>query len=183
MVQEYKLDDIIDDLGRQIHLTYNAHGLLSTITDFAGRTWTYTLRLRDTTTCSRSKTRTGRDHAYTYDYRHNLTTITDPNGQTFITNEYHPVDDRVLRQTYGYGMYVFDYNAVDQEAVATDREGYETKIVYSDKQPDPSRKPSTRPIRMPIPNSFTTRLSIDPVHLGADPDHSAGRHVRGLHVR
>ncbi len=160
VAKEYELKTITDDLGRQIHLAYNANGLLSNITDFSGRTWTYSYGAATNDLLS-VEDPNGFVTQYGYDYLHNLTTITDPSGQRYITNEYHPVDDRVLTQEYGYGTYVFDYNDADRVAVTTDREGYRTKIVYSDNEQILSETVYTADPNAD-PNSFTTYHFYDP---------------------
>jgi len=87
VAREYKLKTIVDDLGRQIHLTYNSDGLLTGITDFAERTWEYTYN-SGTNDLLTVEDPNGNMTNYIYDYRHNLTTVYDPNGQIYTTNAY-----------------------------------------------------------------------------------------------
>jgi RHS repeat-associated protein len=160
VAKSYQLQTIIDDLGRPINLYYSTNGLLTDVNDFAGRNWHYSydpakndlLSVRDPN---------GLTTVYTYDNAHNLLTVRDPNGQVYLANEYNRVADTVVEQTYGYGTYALDYNTVAQETVTTDREGYQTKMVYSDDQQvlretvhtaDPNAEP----------NSFTTQHFYDP---------------------
>jgi RHS repeat-associated protein len=157
--KEYQINTITDDLGRQIHFSYDLNGLLSTITDSESRTWTYThdpyyndlLSIEDPN---------GRIVSYDYDYYHNLVSITDANGQTYTTNYYND-NDKVYQQDYGYGTYTFDYNSVANEAVITDREGYVTKMVYSDSSQVLTETVYTAD-SSDEPNQFTTTYSYDP---------------------
>jgi RHS repeat-associated protein len=161
VARDYKLDTIVDDLGRQISFTYDSAGLLSTITDFAGRTWTYTYD-SGTNNLLAVEDPNGGVTTYCYDYRHNLTVISDPNGQTYMQNTYaEGTNDLVSEQTYGYGKYLYDYNSVEQYAVVKDREGYDTKTAYNAAgqivsetvyAADPQAEP----------NSFTTSHLYDP---------------------
>jgi phage tail-like protein len=122
-----RLSTIHDDLGRPYTLGYNSSGLLETLTDFASRTVTYSYYpggtsggsagdLAGITTPPVTKTPNGNDFpkgktttlTYTTGFKddrlnHNLTSITDPNGQTWFQVFYHtntePAD--------------LDYDAVD----------------------------------------------------------------------
>src|SRR5262245_8144778 len=126
--------DTLNGVGasRYVLFTHDADGLLSTVTDWTGRPTTYSHYqdgdaggsagdLRSVTPPAVTGTPNGNDFpsgkttTYTYtrgfaDERlnHNLLTITDPKGQTFLTNVYSsttdPEDiefDRVMRQIHG----------------------------------------------------------------------------------
>ncbi|OHB45977.1 MAG: hypothetical protein A2Y13_00955 [Planctomycetes bacterium GWC2_45_44] len=131
VAMEYKLTTITDDLGRNISLYYDSNGLLTDINDFSGRNWHYAydpctndlLTVRDPA---------GNTTTYTYsiDKEHNLVSITDPNGNTYITNHYS-IDDKVYEQDYGYGTYIFDYNTTNYSAILTNRLGQTSKTIYS----------------------------------------------------
>ncbi len=161
VVKGYKLTTIVDDLGREIDLTYNDEGLLSAVTDFASRTWTYTYDSA-TNDLIAVEDPNGDVTTYAYDYRHDLTSITDPNGQTYAQNIYaDDANDLVLEQIYGYGEFFYDYNSVDQHAVVTDREGYDKKTVYNAAGQTVSETIYTADPQAE-PNSFTTSYLYDP---------------------
>ncbi len=118
--------------ARTITLAYNADGLIESITDFTGRQVTYAYYqdadvggdagdLRSVTTPAVVNTPNGNDFpqgkttVYTYSegsadpqLNHNLLTITDPKGQTYLENTYattlNPADpayDRLISQRCG----------------------------------------------------------------------------------
>jgi len=132
VAREYQIDKITDDLGRAISFAYDPNGLLWTITDFANRTWTYTYDASTNDLLS-VEDPCGYLTQYGYDNSHHLITVTDPNGQVYITNQYDLVEDRVSSQTYGDGTFYFNYDPNGyNEASVTDREGFVTKTVFSD---------------------------------------------------
>jgi RHS repeat-associated protein len=125
---------------RDITLGYNGDGFISSVTDFTGRSVTYDYYedgdaggsagdLKSVTTPVVTGTATGNDFPggkttiYTYstgfgdeNLNHNLLTITDPKGQTYLMNEYatttNPNDyayDRIIRQTWGDSLDIIDY--------------------------------------------------------------------------
>ena len=107
-----RLNRVNDTLGRDILIAYNPQGLVSTITDFAGRTWRYEYYgpaeaggsegdLKAAVTPVVVGTPTGNDFpagkrvSYTYSKGYadprlngNLLTITDGKGQTYLDNTY-----------------------------------------------------------------------------------------------
>jgi RHS repeat-associated protein len=134
---EYKLTKITDSLDREINLSYNSTGLLEDVTDFEGRTWTYdynsvTNDLISITTPATDDYPSGLTTTYAYDSRHNLTSVTDPNGQSWLVNTYNDVNDRVMTQTVGNGTFTFNYNPDSNEATVTDRNGYDRKTIYNE---------------------------------------------------
>lgn len=127
-----RLVNVRDTLDRDIVIAYNSSGLISTINDFAGRQVKYAYYqaadaggspgdLKSVTTPAVTGTPNGNDFPsgkttiYTYSkglsvesLNHNLLTVTDPKGQTWLQNLYattlNPADlnfDRVTRQTWG----------------------------------------------------------------------------------
>jgi RHS repeat-associated protein len=156
----YKLTKITDDLGRDINLYYDANGLLTDINDFAGRNWHY---FYDPCTNDLTSVEDPYGNETTYGYSssstHNLLTITDPNGQTYINN-YYDVNDKVYQQDYGYGTYTFDYNDDANTATITDREGYVTEMLYSDSGQVLSETIYTSN-PADEPNSYTTQYSYN----------------------
>lgn len=127
-----RLDEIIDTLDRSILVAYNTEGYIESVTDFIGRSVTYdyytdgdadgsTGDLKSVTSPAVLDTPNGNDFpegktsVYTYStgfdderLNHNLTSITDPKGQTFVRNIYATTTDpeernydRVVRQVWG----------------------------------------------------------------------------------
>jgi YD repeat-containing protein len=108
-----RLSQVTDTLGRPYTLSYNTDGRLHQLADFSGRVWTYTYHtngspggsagdLASVTTPPVTNTPTGNDFPagkttrYTYSrgaaderLNHNLTSITDPKGQTWLQVTYH----------------------------------------------------------------------------------------------
>ncbi|MBI3819718.1 MAG: hypothetical protein HY286_13565 [Planctomycetes bacterium] len=129
-----KLTKILDSLQREINFAYNSDGFIESITDFAVRQVRYEYYqdgddggsfgdLKSVTLPAVSGTPNQNDFPFgkttTYTYtkgfptnidrlNHNLLTITDAKGQTYLRNEYHPTTDpndrlfdRVIKQTWG----------------------------------------------------------------------------------
>jgi RHS repeat-associated protein len=125
--------------SRVITIAYNAIGFVESVTDFTARSVTYAYYdgiepggnagdLKSVTSPAVTGTPNGNDFpngkttVYTYStgfaddrLNHNLLTITDPKGQTFLTNEYAPKTDpqnlrfdRVERQIWGNPSDVLD---------------------------------------------------------------------------
>lgn len=126
------LTNVIDTLNRSIAFGYDANGFLQSVTDFTGRQVTYTYYgtndvngsfgdLKSVTTPAITVAApgntfpNGRTTVYTYtrgnaddQLNHNLLTITDAKGQTYVQNVYasttnaaSPFYDRVIQQTLG----------------------------------------------------------------------------------
>lgn len=131
------LVQIVDTLGRPFQIQYNNEGLIGSVVDFTGRSVTYeyyedgdaggsSRDLRSVTTPPVVDTPefpippghefpTGKTTIYTYSkgfadeqLNHNLLTITDPLGQTYLQNTYAPtinpgdfLFDRLVTQVYG----------------------------------------------------------------------------------
>ena len=123
--------------NRDITIAYNGDGFIESVTDFAGRSVTYAHYdgvevggnfgdLKSVTTPPVMNTPNfpipaghdyfaGKKTTYTYStgfaddrLNHNLLSITDPKGQTYLINEYDPTTDdnnlnfdRIVRQTWG----------------------------------------------------------------------------------
>ncbi|ANM31007.1 hypothetical protein ABI59_17655 [Acidobacteria bacterium Mor1] len=122
------LDTIVDTLGRSITVSYDAQRRIDAITDFIGRSVTYDYYgpsdlggsdgdLRSATSPTVTGTPHGNDfpqgktttYTYTQGFSsgfldHNLLTVTDPLGQTFVENVYgatqNPGDGRFDRIAY-----------------------------------------------------------------------------------
>ncbi len=127
-----RLDTVVDTLGRNITVAYDSAGFIESVTDFALRQVSYTYYqngdaggsfgdLATVTSPPVSGTPTGNDFltgkttSYTYSkglaqpvLNHNLLTITDPKGQTWLSNTYSAETDsgatnfdRLLSQIWG----------------------------------------------------------------------------------
>ena len=113
IAREYRLTQITDTIGRTITLTYNAQGRLESIS-YEGRTIAYgydpaqTGDLLTVTMPPTPDVPSGPVTTYTYN-THNLTTITDPKNQTYVTNGYNAYDC-VVQQTYGSGTSTLAYS-------------------------------------------------------------------------
>ncbi len=135
-----RLTTVVDTLGRPVTIAYNVDDQVSSITDFAGRQVVYeyysvldTLGnegdLKSVTspvvvgTPNANDFPTGKTTVYSYSVgspdnalNHNLLTITDAKGQTYLTNTYaptlNPLDlefDRLTRQVLGDPTDIIDY--------------------------------------------------------------------------
>lgn len=177
------IHDTLDTVGnpREYTIAYNADGFISSLTDFTGRQVTYEYYdindvggsfgdLKSVTTPAVVGTPNGNDFpggkttTYTYTtgfvddrLNHDLLTITDPKGQTYLTNVYaHTVGmgdprfttsdadlhfDRVVRQTWGDPNDIIDVFYVEQvpdfansfsviKAIVNDREGHVKEYFY-----------------------------------------------------
>lgn len=157
---EFKLSAIIDDIGRRIEFSYDADGRVSAITDFAGRTWTYaydpnTNDLFSVTTPATDQYPLGLTTLYAYDSNHNLVSITDANGQVYLTNHYDS-NDRVDQQTYGDGDFIFSYDPNNSTTTVTDRKGFQKQVVYNDAGNPVSETVFTQDLRPGDPASYIT---------------------------
>ena len=134
---EYQLVKIIDDLQREITLSYNDDGLLASVTDEStNRVWSYsydpdTNDLITTTTPTTAKYPLGLQTKYSYDFDHRIISITDPNGDVYLENEYR--NRNIQSQREGDGIHRFDYSNSDSNFVTyTDRQGFRQLYEYTD---------------------------------------------------
>jgi RHS repeat-associated protein len=167
-----QLAAVIDTLDRSITIGYNAGGFISSITDWTGRQVRYEYYqvgevggsfgdLKSVTTPAVTGTPNGNDFPdgkttiYTYStgfsdnrLNHNLLTITDPSGHTYLTNVYASTTDqqdllydRVVRQVWGDPGDIIDVVYVPQtpapennfaviKAIMNDRVGNVKEFFY-----------------------------------------------------
>ena len=121
-----RLVQVTDTLNRAITVAYDASGRIQSVTDFTGRSVTYAYYgaaeaggspgdLKSVTTPPVAGFALGKTTTYTYSkgfadarLNHNLLTVTDPKGQTWLVNTYSPVQqpktlpfDRLVRMRRG----------------------------------------------------------------------------------
>lgn len=158
-----QLRKVRDSMGRYYYLGYNDEGRLISLTDFTGRVISYGYDLEHNLTSVTSPATAdfpdGKKTQYHYhcgspetdwqgqplserQLNHNLLTITDPKGQTYLENTYYmdPNDirfDRVATQRLGVapdgGTFLYDYsgsNNVVTSASATNRSGHTATYAY-----------------------------------------------------
>jgi len=107
IARDYRLTRITDTVGRNVDLAYTSDGHLDTLT-YAGRTIRYGYDaggggdVTNVTIPATSQFPWGSTTTYAY-LNHNLTSITDPKGQAYLTNVYDAATDRLTEQTYGNG--------------------------------------------------------------------------------
>ena len=131
IAREYQLTRITDTAGRAITFTYNADGRLSTIA-YQGRTLRYDYDTTGTGDLLSVTDPLGNVTRYTYS-KHNLTAITDPKGQMYLTNVYDDATDRVTSQTYGIGTSTISYGkdaGGNLTSDVTDRRGFKTQFTF-----------------------------------------------------
>lgn len=104
IARDFRLTRITDATGHTVDFAYTPEGRLDTLT-YAGRTIRYGYSaegdLTSVTTPTTPEFPSGNTTTYAY-ANHNLTTMTDPKGQTYLTNVYN-ANDCVTQQTYGPG--------------------------------------------------------------------------------
>ena len=158
-----RLIKIIDTLDRDIDVAYNANDFISSVTDFSGRVVKYEYYngiepggnfgdLKSVTTPAVVNTPNGNDFpdgkttVYTYStgfeddrLNHNLLTITDPKGQTYLTNICSSTTndedtnfDRVVRQIWGNPSDIIDIVYVPQAPLPTNG-GAVMKTILNDR--------------------------------------------------
>jgi RHS repeat-associated protein len=155
-----RLTTITDTLGRNITVAYDATGHIASVTDFTGRQVRYTYYgageaggspgdLKTVTTPAVTGTPNGNDFpngkTWTYTYskgfaderlNHNLLTVTDPKGQTYLRNTYATTTDpaavdfdKVVRQAWGNPDETIDLVYVPQVPSASNNQAIRKTIV------------------------------------------------------
>jgi YD repeat-containing protein len=180
----YKLVTITDDVNRQTNLTYNEEGLLSAITDYAGRVWRYkydtlTNDLLSVTGPATEEYPDGLSTTYTYDNHHRLLTTTDPNGQTFFENTYDS-QGRVATQKYGDGTYTFAYDPDSNETTVTDRKEHENQTVFDNRGNIVSDTITTEGLRDDDPDYYTTSYKYDSLGQITKILLPSGNYIKGI---
>lgn len=131
-----RLSKIVNDIGQEVvfHYEQTDGGRVSSITDYAGRTWIFeynpnTDDLVSITEPPTSQFPDGLITRYAYDGNHRLTSITDPRGNQYLVNEYDSMG-RVQRQTYGTHDFQFQYLSANTTRVI-DRRGFQRDITHN----------------------------------------------------
>jgi RHS repeat-associated protein len=137
-----RLSTIVDTLGRIITFAYTPEGKIDYFTDFYDPAnprkvdFTYNTNgdLWMVTSPATSDYPSGKTTVYSYisgqSYpllNHNLDSITDPIGQTFLVNTYDN-SDRVIKQQYGTSAQFYQFSYLPGKTVEIDRNG--NIIVY-----------------------------------------------------
>ncbi|GAI77853.1 unnamed protein product, partial [marine sediment metagenome] len=132
---EYNATDhlikITDDFDREVALSYNENGRLSSITDWDNNTTSYTYDQTDTGKLTTVTYPESRDIEYGYDNDYNITSITDPKDNVYLTNRYDG-SDRVDSQTYGSASCTFVYDPGNSKTTYTDYEGNLIEVIYNE---------------------------------------------------
>ncbi len=153
--------------GRFIQFLYDANGRVTHVTDFTGRSWRYDYdfggrgALLGVTTPPVSGFTNGLTTRYAYAatnyYR--LTTITDPSGQTYLTNFYDAAG-RVIKQFWGTATYSFGYPS-NLIAIVTNGNGFRTERSFDTNGNVLNRKEYTAGLRSTDPGAFLTRYAYN----------------------
>lgn len=163
---QFNLTAIRDCLGRAFTLAYTPDGLVKSLSDFTGRTVTYdydgNANLIAVTWPPSPAFPAGRTTRYTYsagqvtpELNHNLLTITDPNGQTYLDNTYDS-QDRVISQRLNAGTMQLDYQVPGARTVLTDREQNQTVFEFDSAGHVTTQTQRTRGLRASDPPGYTT---------------------------
>jgi RHS repeat-associated protein len=191
-----RLTTIRDTLGiptnpRLITINYNPNGFIDTVTDYTGRSVTYEYYngvepggnfgdLKSVTTPEVTGTSTGNDFpdgkttVYTYStgfdndcLNHNLLTITDPKGQTYLTNDYGPTTnpddltfDRVTRQVMGNPGDIIDFIYLSQIPDISNNYAV-TRVVSNDRVGNVSENFYDNMNRVVVQREYTGRANPD----------------------
>ncbi|MBU4477832.1 MAG: hypothetical protein KKH34_01890, partial [Candidatus Omnitrophica bacterium] len=107
-----KLARIVDTAGREITFSYGWGNKITSVSDFSGRTvkYAYTANgmLGSVTLPPTAAYPEGETTTYSYDNDKQLISITDPEGNTYLTNTYDS-HRRVIEQLYAEGKFQFIY--------------------------------------------------------------------------
>lgn len=135
-----RLTGVTDSEGRTATFAYNADSRLQSVTAPGERSITFeyydygdmggdAFDLKTVTVKIGNESKTA---SFTYDSRHNIRTLVDSKGQTYVTNEFDQ-DGRVTKQTFGSGVTNYSYGLVDGRVgtnTVTNANGVKTKYSY-----------------------------------------------------
>lgn len=115
--------------GRSISLTYDVNNRIDYIDDSAGRRVDYSYDVNGN--CIAAQNVDGNSTLYGYDGSHQMTTITDPNGNVILTNTY--TVGKVTRQEDAIGgVYLFAYDTPVAGATTLTNPLNDTQVYYHD---------------------------------------------------
>ncbi len=182
VAMDYRLTKITDTVGRDINFFYNTDGRLDKIIDYAGREvkFTYDQNTDDLLAITRPVTTqfpNGVTKTFTYDTAHNLKTITDAKGQTFVTNYYDSLE-RVYKQDLGSGTLLFGYNTVKNEATVTDRKGFISIYTFNSTSNLIKIEAFTKGLRANDPVSYVTQYTYNNDMLITSVTYPAGNGIK-----
>ncbi|MFA5186503.1 MAG: RHS repeat-associated core domain-containing protein [Patescibacteria group bacterium] len=198
-----KLARVIDTLGRAIEFHYTGKRVTE-VEDFSGRTWRYAynsngdlISVTEPATASFPEGSTT-TYAYSSGYasdkemlNHNLLSITDPLGQTYLAMAYS-FTDRVIWQRFGEGSFTIESTMMGawpacetQEEVdrvasrtrLTDRNGNERLYEYNCQGNALAVHVHTRGLRQGDPTEYVTRYTYDLNGLTTTAEYPAGNKV------
>jgi RHS repeat-associated protein len=173
IVLDWRLIKITDTVGRDLNLFYDSNGRLEKIKDFTGRILTYQYSPEgDLTTFADTlpsgllpgETLMGYKTAYSYT-SHNLETITDAKGKTYLINVYNN-EDRVTEQTYGDplesgGTSAISYDPLAGQTTVIDRKGFKTIHTFDSDGNPVRREFFTQNVRPGDPASYLTQYEYN----------------------
>ncbi len=165
LANDYRLLHITDTLTRNIDLVYNPSGRLAAIYDPLGRSVTYsydpnTDDLLSITLEGVSPYPSGLSKQFTYNADHNLESVTDAKGQTYLVNHYD-TDQRVYQQDYGNGSILMDYDDVFGTTTVTDRKGNVKKYTFTSSGEAQIIETFTSGLRAGEPGSYNTYYAFN----------------------
>jgi YD repeat-containing protein len=109
--------EVLDTLGRRIDITL-VKDRIQEVRDHAGRTWNYGYdghdRLIEVIQPATPSDPAGSTLRFGYDDQHQLVSLTDAKGQTWLDVRYDDAG-RVVEQTHGAGIYTFAYESIGQD--------------------------------------------------------------------
>ncbi len=112
-------------------LSYNEQGLLSMLTDSAGRSVSYSY---DTNGSLIEATNPDQDSfTFTYDQNKLLKTVSDLNGNEYITNTYDAAHRVIHQRVVDMGEFEYSYDDVNRSNSYTQDNGAVVRIEYDDK--------------------------------------------------
>ncbi|MBF0532545.1 MAG: RHS repeat protein [Candidatus Omnitrophica bacterium] len=159
---DYRLLEVTDTTGRELHFNYNTDGLLVSIVN-QDRTVRFsydpnTHDLLSVTKPAAAEFPDGVAKSFTYE-NHKVKKMQDAKLQYFVENFYDSAG-RVMEQNLGGASFHFDYSVADQTTM-TDRKGYVTTYSFNPDGNVLSETIHTAALRQSDPASFTTSYTYN----------------------
>ena len=165
IAREYRLTQIADTVGRVVTFAYNTDGRLESVT-YSGKTTTYAYDpsgngdLISVLTPPTAEFPSGLTTQYAY-LNHNLTSATDPKGQTYLTNVYDSTKDQVTSQTYGSGTTTLTYDPSNPITTIVDRRGLQMVWTFNATGNPIKKEELTQGLRPADPPSYVTQWTYN----------------------